>query len=94
MRSTLSAPSPEARVGRWTPRGAGDAKQPRKRRESARRARAGARETVMPVPERQSLLVTRVNPGGGVKWMLWRFHDPPDDSPYDEVCYVSTHRRK
>ena len=46
------APSPEARVGRCALRGAGDAKQPRKRRESARRARAGARETVMPVPER------------------------------------------
>jgi hypothetical protein len=49
---------------------------------------------LMPSAYRQSLLVTRVNPGGGVKWMLWRFHDPPDDSPYDEVCYVSTHRRK
>ena len=44
--------SPEARDGRCTPRGAGDAKRPPKRRESARRARAGARETVMPVPER------------------------------------------
>ena len=52
MRSTPSAPSPEARVGRWTPRWAGDAIQPLKRRENAREARAGARETVMPVPER------------------------------------------
>ena len=43
-----SAPPPEARVGRWTLRGAGDAIQPLKRRESARKARAGARETVMP----------------------------------------------
>jgi hypothetical protein len=51
MRSTPSAPSPEARVGRWTPRGAGDAKQPLKRRESAHKARAAARETVMAVSE-------------------------------------------
>ena len=51
MRSTPSAPSPEARVGRWTPRWAGDAIQPLKGRESAREARAGARETVMAVSE-------------------------------------------
>ena len=52
MRSTPSAPSPEARVGRWTPRWAGDAIQPLKRRESARKARAAARETVMAVSRR------------------------------------------
>ena len=52
MRSTPSAPSPEARVGRWTLRGAGDAIQPLKRRESARKARAAARETVMAVSRR------------------------------------------
>ena len=45
MRSTPSAPSPEARVGRCVLRGAGDAKQPLKPGESARKARAGARET-------------------------------------------------
>ena len=49
IRSKPSAPPPEARVGRCTPRWAGDAIQPLKRRESARKARAGARETVMPV---------------------------------------------
>ena len=46
MRSTPSAPSPEARGGRWTLWGAGDAKQPLKWRESALKARAAARETV------------------------------------------------
>ena len=51
MRSTPSAPSPEARVGRCTLRVAGDAKQPLKRRESARNAHAGARETVMSASE-------------------------------------------
>ena len=66
MRSTPSAPSPEARGGRWTLWGAGDAKQPRKRREK-RRARAAACELVMLMSSayRPSLLVTRV------KWMLW-----------------------
>ena len=38
---------PEVRIGRCTLRGAGDAKRLLKRRESAREARAGARETVM-----------------------------------------------
>ena len=47
MRSTPSAPTPEARVGRWTLRGAGNAIQPLKRRASARKARAGARETAI-----------------------------------------------
>ena len=49
MRSTPLAPSPEARVGRCVLWGAGDAKQPLKRRESARKARAAARETAMAV---------------------------------------------
>ena len=48
--NTFAAP-PEVRVGRCTLRGAGDAIQPLKRRESARKARAGARETVMLVSE-------------------------------------------
>ena len=61
MRSTPSAPSPEARGGRWTLWGAGDAKQPRKRRESARKARAGARETVMAVSE-----ALKLSPAGGI----------------------------
>ena len=65
MRSTPSAPSPEARVGRWTLRGAGDAKQPLKRRESARKAGAAARETVMPVSRGRNArgAQTRADPG-------------------------------
>ena len=54
MRSTPSAPTPEARVGRCTLRGASDAIQPLKRRESARKARAAARETVMAMSDEMS----------------------------------------
>ena len=57
IRSKPSAPSPEARVGRWTLRGAGTAIQPLKRRESARKARAAARETVMLMSESLSFLI-------------------------------------
>jgi len=59
MRSTPSAPPPEARGGRWTLRGPGDAIQPLKRRESALKAGAGARETVMPRRGDERLLKPR-----------------------------------
>ena len=47
----------ETRDGRCTLRGAGDAIQPLKRRESARKARAGSRETVMAVSELVAALI-------------------------------------